>query len=547
MDEQPRENRQEQKEAVDPALVEKAMDLIRQAVRGNGARPQDVRFIGFDGEVLHFEALERFEVEPKVSEKLVHGKERGEVTGSQQDVRQKIQAAMEKATYNADVTQATIDIFKGRPDRGFGLDNYSLALERLKQTFVVHELCSVCNGAAKSPCLTCRGARKTQCPRCHGARDMTCPSCAGRKLENTPRGQRPCARCRGRGRIPCRTCTRTGFVPCAICRAAGQLPCKNCGATGWHSRITCLELRAQSHFMFDRAALPPEVPPLIDALRGALATEGHAEAILNEDRRRLEELSRGGRPQEYFIPYKVRLPWGALKFAVGEKEIEGKLFGFQPSIVHAPPFLEDTARKGLRFLAEAAGSPRHAAARLGDAVRTRAVAQAVFAASQLSRRRALDYMHEKYPFGIRRETIVNMLSQAQGAMKRSARGARLSGFCSGIMLAAAFYTLYYSGTVPRPPVKNAAAAVIPDLAVVAVGGIIVTAAMQFASAYALKRAIGKIMPVNKKKRLLPRAGRDAVWGFCGASVAYIVIVQWAAMRGNEPPVWYEWLMKTAGF
>ena len=65
-------------EKVDPALLEEALDVVRGAVRGNGVRPEDVTLAGFEGEVLHFEAFEKFRVEPKVSEKLVHGRERGE-------------------------------------------------------------------------------------------------------------------------------------------------------------------------------------------------------------------------------------------------------------------------------------------------------------------------------------------------------------------------------------------------------------------------------------------------------------------------------------
>lgn len=547
MNEQQRDDPQKPNEAVDPALVEKAVDFIRRAVKGNGARPQDVKFISFTGEVLHFEALERFEIEPRVSEKLAHGKVKGEISGSQQDVRQKIQSSMEKATHNTDVMQATIEALRVRPDRGFGLDNFLIPLDRLKQIFVVHEVCSLCNGAMKSACLTCRGAGKTQCRTCHGVREITCPVCRGRKLENTPRGPRPCTQCAARGRVRCRACNRTGFVKCSVCRAAGQIPCKNCSATGWHSRTTSLEMRAHSYFMFDRAALPHDVPPLIDTLRSTLITEGHAQAVIKEDRNRLEELSRQGKPGEYFIPYQVRLPWGTLKVSIGGHEVESKLFGFQPSIVHAPPFIEVTAKNGLRLLAEASASSHHTAARLREAVRIRAVAQAVIAATHLSRRRALDYMYEKYPFGLRRETVSNMITQAAGALKRVTRRPRQTGFVLGLAAAGAFYALYYTGILPHPPfLGSMPASVVADVVVAAAGGFIVMAMMQFLAALSIKKAIGKIMPAKAKKRLLSRAGHNALWGYGGALAVYMAVLYWVALRGGAVPHWYESLLKAVG-
>ena len=61
-------------------------------------------------------------------------------------------------------------------------------------------------------------------------------------------------------------CRQSGEVPCPKCRNSGKMPCRNCAASGWHSTTYRMDVKAKGQFVYDRDALPPEVPPLIDEL-----------------------------------------------------------------------------------------------------------------------------------------------------------------------------------------------------------------------------------------------------------------------------------------
>ena len=538
-----------QKEEVDPTLLEAALELLRSIGRGNGIKREDASFVSFEGEVLHFELFERFVIEPRVGEKLVCGKENGEVAGSQQDARNRVQGAITRAARNPDVRKNTIDILKKKPDLGIGHDDQYIGLDRLRQTFVVHELCNVCSGSMRNICQSCQGNGKTHCTKCRGEREIICPACLGRKFETTPRGQQNCFRCKGRGKIQCDMCKHMGFIQCKTCNATGQVSCKSCAGTGWHSHMTHLDMRAHSHFHYDREKFPPELPPLIDTLRSALVTEKHCEAVINEETVRARELDNASKPDEYFIPYNVRLPWGEIKFTLKGEEISAKLFGFQPSLVHAPPFLEVTAATGLRSLLEAAKHPGNVAGKIREAARTRCVAESVLAAAQLTPRRGLDYMHKKYPFGLKAETIREMLSHADTALKRVTKIPRIAGLFVGLAAAAALYALYYIGpgrAIMVSYLPTDAARGLADLGMGVAGALAALYSVKLCAAGALNKAIGKLLPPEKRGKLLPKAGQGALWAFAGCFISYFTILEYAVLQGAETPAWFAVILHLAG-
>ena len=535
--------------AVDPALIEKAVDLVRRAVRGNGVHSKDVKFDSFEGEILHFETRERFVIEPKTAEKLLHGKENGEVVGSQQEARQRVQATINKAVRNPDVRKYTVDILNKRPDLGFGLDDFFVLLDRLRRIFVVHEVCTVCSGNMTILCQVCHGNGKVSCSRCNTSREMVCPHCSGRQFENTPQGRQPCVTCKGHGRMPCDMCRGVGTLQCHSCDKGGKVSCKNCTGTGWHSHMTYLEMRARSLFTYEREALPPEVPPLLDTLRGEMVTEKHAEIHINDSKERADELDLASKPDEFFVPYNVRLPWGDLKLLLKDVPLEAKLFGFQPSLVHTPPFLEVTTSAGRAALAAAASGTGNVTVKIAQAARMRAVAQSILAAAQMSPRRGLDYMHKKYPFGFRAEVLQQMLKQSDAALKHVTKKPRLVGLGIGLLISTCLYGVYYLGplraivgTIAQDETMKTAA----DLLLVILGGAITIFSIQRAAADALRKAIGKMLPPEKRKKLVPKAGLSAVWGGLGVLGVYLATVTLAAAQGYNVPEWYQALSRMLG-
>ena len=286
--------------------------------------------------------------------------------------------------------------------------------------------------------------------------------------------------------------------------------------------------------------LPPAVPPLIDERRSELVTGQHVEAYINEEKRRMEELDRKSRPDEYLIPYNVRLPWGEIKFKLRDEEVKMKLFGFLPSLVHAPPFLEILAAPGLRAIEEAAGAPRHTADRIKEATKFRVAAEVLLAAAQLPPRKALDYMCRKYPFGFRTGYFRHVLTHAYMALQRLTRGARVAGIAAGVALAALTDAFYFMGPL-RPYLNRVIGAenfmAIPDAIWLGLSAGIAVLTVKLFMGLTIYRMLGKFLPPQKRGRLTPKIGRSAWWATGCAAIMYFAVVIFAAMRGFPAPGW----------
>lgn len=541
---------EEEKEKVSPSLLDAALALVKAAVKGNGLAPEKVTFDTFEGHVLHLETFERFKIEPRISEKLVHGKEKGEVVGSQQIAREKAQALVARVTLNPDVKKNTVEILKKRADLGFGLDSFYINLDTMNKVFVVHEICPVCSGASKMLCQTCQGSGKKVCIKCHGKLEIVCPVCRGMKFMNTTAGRTQCTRCYGKGEAPCKMCQRRGFTQCPQCKGGGRAQCRNCTGTGWHSHITRVEIRAKSRFDFDRESMPPEMPELLEKLRGEVVTDKHGQVSIIEDKTREEELNQSSDKDEYVIPYKLHIPWGHIRFVLDAELLEGKLFGFRPALVHTPPFLEKTAQVGLKLLAEAANTKRNAADRISEASRYRAVAETLVVTSQNGKRKALELLHRRYPFGFSAETLKRMVLQAEKAQHNVTRRTRMIGMMIGLSIVAVLDWAYYVGPGRKFLLSLAGSEALQqnlaDLMLVALGGIITTLAMQISSAKALRNAIGRLVPPERRKKMLPKAGREAFIGCALGLVIYLLMVELSLGTGAESPPWHTWILSQFG-
>ncbi len=365
-------------ESAGPILIDDAVDMMRNTVRGNGLDEKAVFFNAFSGTVLHFETYQVFRIKATTGEKYVPGRAHGVAVGSRQDARNKVMATVENAATNIDVHKTTIKFLKLRNDLGFALNGWAIRYDGMKRNYVVHEKCPTCSGLGKNNCNDCKGTRKRNCSRCSGSKLMTCTNCKGRKQFPVKGGRgkqryKKCKACTGTGKIRCTQCKGTGSSPCRTCTGSGKIGCKPCTATGWRSHITFMEISAKCVFDYDKSKLPPEVPPLIDHLLERMVLEKHAHIRINEDLERKQELDNLNKPKEYMmrrpdefaITYDVRLPWGDIGFnwEPRSEPVTGKLFGFQPCLVHMQPFLEEIALPGIRALGEASTTDKHIAAK----------------------------------------------------------------------------------------------------------------------------------------------------------------------------------------
>ncbi|MBI4030781.1 MAG: hypothetical protein HY370_03830 [Proteobacteria bacterium] len=540
------DNNENGRKRADPALAQQALKKLRDSLRGNGVDPSRVDLISFNGEVLDFEAVTHFSIQPKIGEKQVHGREKGEVVGSRADARAKIQAAVEKASHDPDVCEDAIRMLKEMRDLGFGAEKISIPLGRLKKVYVAHENCATCSGTGKSNCQPCLGKGKVNCTKCRGRREMPCPVCNGQKFQVTAQGKNPCIRCNARGLMDCDLCQMRGMIPCRTCKGTGQGSCTACNGTGWHSHMSYLDMSAQGGFDYDHSLLPRDAAAIIDSLKGGIVTERHGDVKINENRARAEELRKTmGKPNEFFVPYDVRLPWGDIEFSVGKNTLKGKIFGNNVSFAHMPPFLEKTAGLGVQALMRAA----QGGGGLGAAMKYRMLSEALLASAQQGHRRALDTMLERYPFGVRTESMKKIIVWSDKALKQVTKKPRMIGLAIGLVCAAVLYGLYYLG-----PLRDALAAQVPsaaargilDIALILLGGTVTTACIQMAAKKSLHKAIGRLLPPEKRRGLMPKAGQSALWGYLGGLGIYFVMIELAIYGGTDAPAWYVHLRTTVG-
>ena len=565
-------------ESTGPILIDDAMDMMHAAVRGNWLDEKAVFFNAFNGTVLHFETYQVFRIKATTGEKYLPGKQHGVVVGSRQDARNKVMATVENAATNIDTHKTTIKFLKLRNDLGFALNGWAIRYDGMKRNFVVHEKCTTCSGLGKNNCNDCKGTRKRNCVRCTGSKLMTCTNCKGRKQfpvkGSAPKGHakdhgkdhahanaktkqlyKKCKTCTGTGKIRCTECKGMGSAPCKTCQGSGKVGCKPCTNTGWRSHITFMEVSAKCTFDYDKSKLPPEVPPLIDHLLERMVLEKHAHIRINEDLERKRELDNLNKPKEYMmrrpdefaITYDVRLPWGDIGFnwEPRSEPVTGKLFGFQPCLVHMQPFLEEIALPGIRALGEASTTDKHIAAKLHEATRFRIIGDTLLAATIYGPARAIETVFRRYPFGIREETLKSLVDQANDALKFLTQTSRVMGLVSGLALAAAIDAAYYLGPVHAQMaahVDDKIAQGAIDLAPILIGGIASTVCIKLFSRKALRDVVGKLLPVKKTgktEKLKNRAGLAAFLGYLGSAAIYAIVLAAAVHLGMAPPDWLE--------
>ncbi len=528
-------------EPIEPAVIARAVEQLRAVAKGNGIISGQINAGEVKGETLNFEGLAFFKIEPKIGEKRVPGKQQGQVLGSAAEMRQKMQAAQEKAADNPDVRKHTVQVMRKRRDLGFMVQGQYVALDKLRQNFVVHEGCAPCGRDGKIKCNACAGRGKTPCKKCFGTKEMPCPLCRGSKVMGTPRGQVPCTRCHGRGRAPCTQCQRTGLQRCPACKAAGSTACQNCNGTGWHSLVGVLDVKAKGTFDFDRSRVPPDIVAKIEEMGPRLVLEKHADVRIIEDEVRARELAQIAKPGEYIVAYHVRLPVGGIAFTMPKKQdIAGTLFGMHPLLAGVPPFLEPGLMPAFEALDDAA---RGKGGRLREATKSRFVGEALLTALRHPRKKAMRMLQKRYPVGINETRIFNTLLAAEKVTKAIITVPRAMGLAAGSILAGVLFAGYFIG-----PGRSTLRAAIPDMqAQVAmamdVGVLLAGCAMAVLIAQSLatngvRKALGKLAARVPAAQLAPASAFSYVTGTLIAALLFVAVIEVTGAMKKAVPAWY---------
>lgn len=541
---------------VDPAILQKAVMRLRAAARGNGVNPHTILLDGFDGQTVRFQARSLFEIVPTIAEKHVAGREtHGFVCGSEADMKMKVRTAVEKSTIDKTSIRAASDFLAHRKDLGFLVDGLMIKLDRLNKVFIFYNNCSSCHGSGKINCMQCQGAGQANCPKCHAHRVVACPLCRGTKVARQKDGKTgTCPKCIGSGEAPCEFCRRSGKTKCNPCNGSGRTPCGKCAASGVISDIAHVSFEGKTRFIYDKEALPEGLPDVIERIGPDVAAARHADIIMMREKEQAaaqEEYRTTEHVPEYdelVVPFDIGLPYGALGARVGKDVMRGTLFGMHPMLLDYPPFLEKPVALGLDRLNQAAARLGRPRSNLEEALRYRAIGDAlVFAATKPLKKAALA-MRTRWTLGFRPETCDMMVVQAEKAFINVTTLPRRVGLALGLVLAGAGFGVWFGVPGVRIGVQQAAG--IPSVAMAAVDvilfGVLAYIAGSVAQMFvrqATRSLFVKILPPEKAKKIVPRAGKSGRIAFAGTLAVLAAVLYALWMSGGPMPEWTRFYLQ----
>jgi hypothetical protein len=543
---------------VDPALLQKAVMRMRNAARGNGINPHTILLNGFDGETLNFVARSLFEIVPTIAEKHMPGREtHGIVCTSESDMQSKIKQAVETTTVDKTIVQAATVFLEHRKDKGFAVDNLVIKLDRLNKVFIFYNSCTQCHGSGRYNCMQCQGVGRENCPKCDAHRTIVCPVCRGTRVSRQKNGQTgTCIKCLGQGEAPCTHCQRSGKIRCRPCSGSGLVPCPKCAASGIISDIAHVSFVGKTRFLYDKDALPEGVPALIDEIGPAMVAEAHGDIVILKEK--LQKAAQDEyRTTEYVdefdelvVPFDVGLPWGALGVRIGREELTGTLFGMHPLLLDYAPFLEKPVASGLDRLNQAAAKHGRVRGNLEEAIRFRAIGDALILAATKSPKKAALAMRGRWTLGFRPEVTDMMVAQAAKAFGNIATLPRMLGLLAGLVFTGGFLASWLVGPLRGMAQDHLTPFGFPviamgavDILVVAFGGYLAATLSQLAVRQITLGIFRKVLPEDKARKVVPRAGTSGVVAYIGAVAIFAAMLGAAWMDGHTLPEWVDFLMR----
>ncbi|MFP4313066.1 MAG: hypothetical protein ACLFR0_01955 [Alphaproteobacteria bacterium] len=525
---------------IDENFKDRAMDQICAVFKGNGIKQSNIKCEHFDGATLEFLATTTLKFRFKVLEHVEAGKKPGpkQINGKGQLEEEK--AKLEhKITHRADVAkQIQSYIVENREDMGYGVDGQMIKLPFLYTRFVQYEGCQNCRAQGRVQCQRCHGQGMEMCQRCHGQGLEMCPGCNGAQTIQGPNGNQQCQRCMGRGKISCSLCNERRKIQCRVCKTKGTTQCGVCNGHAWNSHLYDLEIDAMPSFDYDREKVEERIGTIIEDLGPKLVEHAHIHPIFKErDEKKAED------KRDYItIPYLVKLPYGGIRFSIGDGEKYNTLiFGNNCTLFYMPFLLDRILKKPLARLKEAAENRGDVAAKVKAAAKFRTLRHAILAAAKLPLGKAMKKVKLANPHAIQNETIQAAVNNADKALKNITRKPRQHGFILGCIL----MTLIFGGYLPGGGRSILAGELKQPLILLALDGLVIIAGfycalltVKFMARKAISQALSGIVPKNKEKSFTPKAGKIIDRLLIATPVLFLIMLE-ASYQIQHAPDWYE--------
>lgn len=522
-----------------PEYAEPALLRIREAVRGNGIKPEAALIHRIEGFIAEFDVDIELTLRIRTMEKIVVGKKSGgEKVEGPQGIRDGIEKERMRILSSAEITKKIKDIVFDRKDKGFGTRNEIIKLPFLTKEYVHFQPCRSCAAQGEIKCQRCTGRGYETCPRCNGQSMEVCSQCRGAQLIFNGNDKIPCPRCNGQGRTPCTMCNQTRRIPCNVCRTKGSTQCQNCNGLAWHSYITTAEWDVMATYIFDREKVPPKLVQIMESR--AKEIPDFAEIIVIPTQT-VAQAEGEQKSDEIPLRYHVRLPYAETEFALAKKaSAHAFLLGWQAAIIDIPAFLEALIKPGAKSLQEAAEGRGSVATKINRAGQYRTVRQAIVAAAKYSKPKAARLLAKNTPLGISDATIKSLILNADRALKNITAKPRRNGVFAGTALAGLFYMAYL-----LTPLRGLATGMTPneylhiaiDGLVIGVGMILAVFTIQLFGAGAIRKALSKLLPPDQKNALVSKAGNSGLWSALLCVLAFLIAAE-VSMHAAQAPQWY---------
>lgn len=545
---------------IDEAYKDQALTVVRGLVSGNQYDPEAVKLLGFEGEVLQFQAETTLRIATKLSKKTQSGRTKGPVqVANQAAADEGVRKEYLKLSEDRDMTRKIREVVLNRNDKGFAQDGLVVSLPFWRKDFVYYEPCKSCNAKGTILCQRCAGKGMEVCTLCHGSGMAICPQCRGGQQIVGPQGTKiPCPTCHGRGRASCRQCNQTGRVQCRVCRTKGVTTCTTCQGHAWTSQIQIVEIEARASFDYPRDALPEKVAAMVEARRDKISEDAeiHVSQFAPEDpeeEKTQEKVQQtgGGQAIVYSIPirYEVILPYAHIEYEIAGKSYYTFLFGTKGRLSHVSPFLDDLIKNGARKLSDAAERRGDVAANLQAAAEYRTVKEAIVSAALYPLGKAARKVKALNALGLSNEKIKELVVTADRALKNITDKPRQMGMALSVAGMTALFAAYFLSPLRGMLVgmiANGAFHVAADFLVLGAAVYLSAVVMQMSAGGAMRKALHGIVPPERMRRMTPKLGNKGLWTGLIVVAAFFVMMEIARQTGANAPEWYAGFMARFG-
>ena len=154
---------------------------------------------------------------------------------------------------------------------------------------------------------------------------------------------------------------------------------------------------------------------------------------------------------------------------------------------------------------------------------------------------------KKFPMGLSKNMAEKIAKTADGAVGNITRKPRYVGLALGLILVTGLYAFYYLGTgraMLAVPVSLFRFDVLIDLFIILLGGTLTTLCIRMSAANAMRRALGHLVDAKNRRKLIPKAGASAWWGYAGGFFIYLIMVELTRhVDGAVVPAWYQFIFQ----